>query len=684
MKGGKFETESTSTNIQTQNSLERLIGQPSIGLISHKITRNNWALIQPVKKAFRLSILSRLTTVDSDRKMASIGFGGSPLRQKGSKIHNAKKFLSLQVSQTSHALSSELNHMLRAQTLARKRKKVINEIFTTEKTYQHHLHTITTVFVNPLRQACIVPLNVLNTIFSNIEGIEAINKELLSHMETLGVGDAFLAMAPFIKLYSTYANNFEAASRLLQEWEKKSPEFSAFITRQEALEECQGLNIRALLITPVQRVPRYKLLLESLLNKTPRDYPDFSKLEEATYEIAKVAEHINENIRQHENFQKMLSIQKCLTGEGAPKILAPGRFFIKEGPLLKACRRGSQERMFFLFSDILIYAKKSSSLDKEQCTYSCRRVFPLFECTLEQMFGSSVDTDGAADVGSLFKVTCRDKTLLLYSKSKQEAATWFSAIRDAISNLKSNRASLRRVSRGGESETEKQNTPLRRSAAVKSKIMCTPKELRQRAASLDCASPAVCLKDSLYPLRKELKATKSNNPTNSILGCRTPRTNSKDSLISGPGTSNESDTRDSATDDVTLEVGVDDGSYVDEKGALSDSPWIESESDDDDAHTPSGLLNSDSEAMIDTSATPSGAIDISQQSSVSSSENGPGSSDECNGVMTRGRKRKIFINEKENQVYSLHKPRQHKRMCFIPKFSCVSAKRSPLTEKGRL
>ncbi|EDO43175.1 predicted protein [Nematostella vectensis] len=334
---------------------------------------------------------------------------------------------------------------------------------------------------------------------------------------------------------------------------------------------------------------------------------------QATYEIAKVAEHINENIRQHENFQKMLSIQKCLTGEGAPKILAPGRFFIKEGPLLKACRRGSQERMFFLFSDILIYAKKSSSLDKEQWK-----------------------------IQVLNTVTCRDKTLLLYSKSKQEAATWFSAIRDAISNLKSNRASLRRVSRGGESETEKQNTPLRRSAAVKSKIMCTPKELRQRAASLDCASPAVCLKDSLYPLRKELKATKSNNPTNSILGCRTPRTNSKDSLISGPGTSNESDTRDSATDDVTLEVGVDDGSYVDEKGALSDSPWIESESDDDDAHTPSGLLNSDSEAMIDTSATPSGAIDISQQSSVSSSENGPGSSDECEWCNDKRTKTKNF------------------------------------------
>lgn len=50
---------------------------------------------------------------------------------------------------------------------------------------------------------------------------------------------------------------------------------------------------------------------------------------EATVEINKVAHHINENIRQRENFQKMLSIQNALTGEGAPKILAPGTVFIR-------------------------------------------------------------------------------------------------------------------------------------------------------------------------------------------------------------------------------------------------------------------------------------------------------------------------------------------------------------------
>lgn len=60
-------------------------------------------------------------------------------------VHNAKKFLSLQLSQTSQAISAEFNHMLRSQTQARKRRKVINEIFATEKTYQDHLKAITSV-----------------------------------------------------------------------------------------------------------------------------------------------------------------------------------------------------------------------------------------------------------------------------------------------------------------------------------------------------------------------------------------------------------------------------------------------------------------------------------------------------------------------------------------------------------
>ena len=44
---------------------------------------------------------------------------------------------------------------------------------------------------------------------------------------------------------------------VLQEWEKKSVEFANFKKAQEMRDECKGLNLGALLITPVQRVPRY-------------------------------------------------------------------------------------------------------------------------------------------------------------------------------------------------------------------------------------------------------------------------------------------------------------------------------------------------------------------------------------------------------------------------------------------
>lgn len=41
-----------------------------------------------------------------------------------------------------------------------------------------------------------------------------------------------------------------------QEWEKRSVEFATFKKAQEMRAECKGLNLAALLITPVQRVPR--------------------------------------------------------------------------------------------------------------------------------------------------------------------------------------------------------------------------------------------------------------------------------------------------------------------------------------------------------------------------------------------------------------------------------------------
>ena len=51
--------------------------------------------------------------------------------------------------------------------------------------------------------------------------------------------------------------------------------------------------------------------------------------------VGEVANHINEHIKQQDNFMKMIAIQKSLAGPSAPKLIVPGRVFIKEGTLKK-------------------------------------------------------------------------------------------------------------------------------------------------------------------------------------------------------------------------------------------------------------------------------------------------------------------------------------------------------------
>ena len=56
---------------------------------------------------------------------------------------------------------------------------------------------------------------------------------------------------------------------------------------------------------------------------------------EAYAAISAVATHINNHIKQQDNSIRMLSIQKSLSGPLAPRLIAPGRYFIKDGMLKK-------------------------------------------------------------------------------------------------------------------------------------------------------------------------------------------------------------------------------------------------------------------------------------------------------------------------------------------------------------
>lgn len=64
------------------------------------------------------------------------------------------------------------------------------------------------------------------------------------------------------------------------ELEKRGP-FAQFLATARERPECENLDLLALLITPVQRILRYKLLLEDMIRHTPdghKDKPDLSSV----------------------------------------------------------------------------------------------------------------------------------------------------------------------------------------------------------------------------------------------------------------------------------------------------------------------------------------------------------------------------------------------------------------------
>lgn len=197
---------------------------------------------------------------------------------------------------------------------------IVHELLTTERTYVEMLQIAVDQFLVPLRRedgAAVLAPDKVSTIFSNITDILQMNTLVLGDLEertrcwgpTQCIGDVLLKLSPFFRIYTAYVSNFDRASATLEECEKQ-PAFAAFLRQRLESEECKGQTLRSFLILPVQRVPRYRLLVEDLVKNTPESHPDHKQLVECLDKISEVAADINEAIRKHENRLKVLAIQQ--------------------------------------------------------------------------------------------------------------------------------------------------------------------------------------------------------------------------------------------------------------------------------------------------------------------------------------------------------------------------------------
>ncbi|KAJ2825300.1 hypothetical protein IWW50_002916, partial [Coemansia erecta] len=325
------------------------------------------------------------------------------------------------------------------QRLMARRTQIAAEILDTERTYVDGLALIEKLFVTPLLASVQQPSPILSRkevrqLFANFPDIITLSKELLSQLDArLGpnarppwdpasglVGDIFLRMAPFMKMYSLYLRNFRSALADISSWLGANHDFSNFIQQASASPECRGLSFQSYLLLPVQRIPRYKLLLEDLLRHTSDTHVDHQSIGDALRMIEDVAAFVNENIEEHEMTLSIIEIQRTLGLKES--LLVPGRRLIRAGTLTKICRKNHQQRSFYLFSDILLYSSGPAPLLDDQTGH--RRV-PLIDCKV-------MNVPDAADCRNQFTIISREKSFIVYANAASDKVGWMDALSRAI------------------------------------------------------------------------------------------------------------------------------------------------------------------------------------------------------------------------------------------------------------
>lgn len=260
--------------------------------------------------------------------------------------------------------------------LTEKRFNVAHEILDTEQRYVKSLQQCIENHMKTLRNNyTILNKATVDALFSNIQEVYLHNRRFLKMLEDkmegwndqCCLGDLFCTFfVGYTKdVYSTYINNFDSALDLYYKLMDENPDFNAFVM---ARKKTLGLDLSSYLIMPVQRIPRYLLLLGTLLEATPEDHPDRKGLQVAATKARQLTDEINENKRITEERRKWTETEKQL--DTIPASLAANnatRRLIKKGLLIESnTSRSSHYIVLFVFSHIHTLKAKRLTLVMKQ------------------------------------------------------------------------------------------------------------------------------------------------------------------------------------------------------------------------------------------------------------------------------------------------------------------------------
>nr|XP_026696639.1 rho guanine nucleotide exchange factor 17-like isoform X3 [Ciona intestinalis] len=251
------------------------------------------------------------------------------------------------------------------------RKHVVRNLLETEESYVNSLRILYETYFKPLKQPenhVVCEPRLVDEMFFQIPQILQHHEKFFENVEecfenwdpeSVKIGDVFIQSFNkdmLLEAYTSYIKNFLNAREAVTIATQAKTAFKLF------LEQCQRENrdkqgLSDLMIKPVQRIPRYELIIKDLLKHTPEDHADRTSLLIAQREIHALSVQMNKGEKEAEAAErhaKLLQdieqiIEGCMEISGITK-----RRFLRQDICIELKSGNKKDRSLWLFNDLLM------------------------------------------------------------------------------------------------------------------------------------------------------------------------------------------------------------------------------------------------------------------------------------------------------------------------------------------
>ncbi|XP_017779604.1 PREDICTED: protein vav isoform X2 [Nicrophorus vespilloides] len=325
-----------------------------------------------------------------------------------------------------------------------KRDYVIKELMDTESNYVDVLSKIQKYYINPLVKY--MNPDDHNTIFNYINDLLTIHLDFRNQLidiqvdKTKKLSAIFMGMRERFLIYGSFCSNLMDATNLLQDLCDNSEILCMAVAKSDKEANSGKFKLRDLLQVPMQRILKYHLLLEKLVESTDPNHEEYKELKRAREAMVDVANYINEMARDKDHLNVLKEVRKNMVWDGndfpietCGRLRKDGEIKVKEHS-----EKATKSRYVFIFDKYMFLTKQTRPNQ-----FMFRGKLDLADFTIEDHNNRALMNQGPRWAYQWHMFNSRRSVVYTMSvKSIENKEMMIKAIKDAIDNIRPSSLSL--------------------------------------------------------------------------------------------------------------------------------------------------------------------------------------------------------------------------------------------------